>query len=86
MASQLKLILISAHQALLRECLISFYMLEKNKKDGSDEMSVFAYSETSNPNIEVKSRARFFPKRIEFTYENILAALDHAIKGTRQIL
>jgi DNA polymerase III delta prime subunit len=52
----------------------------KEQKDGSDGMSVFAYSETSNPNIEVKSRARFFPKRIEFTYENILAALDEAIK------
>lgn len=52
----------------------------KEQKDDSDEMSVFAYSETGNPNIEVKSRARFFPKRIEFTYENILAALDHAIK------
>ena len=55
----------------------------KEKKDNSEnqnEMSVYAYSESSNPNIEVKSRARFFPQRIEFTYENVLAALDHAIK------
>lgn len=46
----------------------------------SDETFVYAYSETKNPNIEVKSRARFFPKRIEFTYDAILKALDHAIK------
>ena len=54
----------------------------KETKDGSEngEMFVYAYSETKNPNIEVKSRARFFPKRIEFTYEGILAALDQAIK------
>lgn len=52
----------------------------KEQKQDSDEMSVFAYSETSNPNIEVKSRARFFPKRIEFTYKNVLSALDEAIK------
>lgn len=54
----------------------------KEKKDGAegDEMSVYAYSETSNPNIEVKSRARFFPKRIEFTYNNIVTALEYAIQ------
>lgn len=54
----------------------------KEQKDGveTDEMSVYAYSESKNPNIEVKSRARFFPKRIEFTYENVLKALDEAIK------
>lgn len=53
----------------------------KEKRDNGDaeEQAVYAYSESSNPNIEVKSRARFFPKRIEFTYENVLAALDFAI-------
>jgi DNA polymerase III delta prime subunit len=53
----------------------------KEKKDNGegDEQAVYAYSESSNPNIEVKSRARFFPKRIEFTYENVLAALEYAI-------
>jgi len=52
---------------------------EKKENGEGDEQSVYAYSESSNPNIEVKSRARFFPKRIEFTYENVLAALDYAI-------
>lgn len=52
----------------------------KEPKNEAGEMSVFAYSETKNPNIEVKSRARFFPKRIEFTYENIEAALEFAVK------
>ena len=54
----------------------------KEPKDGSEtgEMAVYAYSETNNPNIEVKSRARFFPKRILFTHENLLEALDEAIK------
>lgn len=55
----------------------------KETKDGSEDktkMSVYAYSESSNPNIEVKSRARFFPKRIEFDYPTLKAALEHAIK------
>ena len=52
---------------------------EKKENGEGDEQAVYAYSESSNPNIEVKSRARFFPKRIEFTYENVLAALDYAI-------
>ena len=53
----------------------------KEAKDGAEdgEQAVYAYSETSNPNIEVKSRARFFPKRILFTYENILKSLKEAI-------
>lgn len=55
----------------------------KEPLDGSEdkkEMSVYAYSETSNPNIEVKSRARFFPKRIEFTFENVEKALKEAVE------
>ena len=55
----------------------------KEKKDGaeegSDETAVYAYSETSNPNIEVKSRARFFPKRILFTYDSIVKAVEDAV-------
>lgn len=53
----------------------------KEPKDGAEngEMAVYAYSESSNPNVEVKSRARFFPKRILFTHESILSALDQAI-------
>lgn len=51
----------------------------KELKEGSEEMTVFAYSESKNPNIEVKSRARFFPKKIEFTYENIMQGLAEAI-------
>ncbi len=53
----------------------------KEVKDNSEtnEMTVYAYAETTNPNIEVKKRARFFPKRIEFTYKNILSALKGAI-------
>jgi len=57
------------------------YARKEQKENGEgDEQAVYAYSESSNPNIEVKSRARFFPKRIEFTYENVLAALDYAIQ------
>lgn len=50
--------------------------------DGSEdgEQGVYAYSETVNPNIEVKSRARFFPKRVFFTYENIKKALENAVE------
>jgi DNA polymerase III delta prime subunit len=53
---------------------------EKLDNTESDEQGVYAYSESSNPNIEVKSRARFFPKRVLFTYENILKSLDEAIQ------
>jgi hypothetical protein len=61
----------------------------KEEKEGiaeneDSEQTVYAYSESKNPNIEVKSRARFFPKKIEFTYENILKALDEAIKKQNQ--
>jgi len=53
----------------------------KEPKDGNpEEMTVYAYSSTKNEHIEVKSRARFFPKRFEFTYENLLAALKTAIQ------
>ena len=53
----------------------------KETKDGgeSGEMTVYAYSETTNPQIEVKKRARFFPQRIEFTYENLIKGLKDAI-------
>lgn len=56
----------------------------KEKLDESDrhddaEMGVYAYTETKNENIEVKSRARFFPRRILFTYENFVAGLAYAI-------
>jgi len=50
----------------------------ENSEDPND-MTVYAYSETTNPNIEVKSRARFFPRKIEFTYENIVNDLKKAI-------
>lgn len=53
----------------------------REKMDGdSDETAVYAYSDSTNSNIEVKSRARFFPKRLLFTYENLTNALSEAIK------
>jgi DNA polymerase III delta prime subunit len=55
----------------------------KEKREGSEDendMTVYSYSEVNNPNIEVKSRARFFPKRFEFTYDNLISSLDVAIK------
>jgi DNA polymerase III delta prime subunit len=54
----------------------------KEKRDESEDendMTVYAYSEVSNPNIEVKSRARFFPKKFEFTYDKLISSLDVAI-------
>lgn len=50
----------------------------RDEKDG-EGMGVYAYSETANPNIEVKSRARFFPKRFFFTYEELKKGLEGAI-------
>lgn len=57
-------------------------LARKELRDGTedkDDVTVYAYSESANPNIEVKSRARFFPKRFEFTYENLINALNQAI-------
>jgi len=58
------------------------YAHKEKTDEGVDDndMSVYAYSQTNNPNIEVKSRARFFPKRVLFTYEAINAALIKAIE------
>lgn len=50
--------------------------LDTNK----EEMTVYAYSEVKSEKIEVKRRARFFPKRFEFTYENLKEALKEAVK------
>ena len=55
------------------------YSRKEPKDENTDEMTVYAYSETNNPRIEVKKRARFFPKRIEFTYENLSKGLEIAI-------
>lgn len=54
----------------------------KESRDASDGegMGVYAYSESNNPNVEVKSRARFFPKRFLFTYENVVEGLKVAIE------
>lgn len=52
---------------------------EKSEKN-PEETTVYAYSETTSEKIEVKSRARFFPRKFEFTYENLVAALSHAIE------
>lgn len=52
---------------------------KKELKDGTeDKVSVYAYSE--NINAECKTRAMYFPERIEFTYENLEAALKQAIE------
>lgn len=55
----------------------------KEVRDGSEDsndITVYAYSDSSNPDIEVKKRARFFPRKFEFTYENLTKALEEAIE------
>lgn len=55
----------------------------KEQKDGStdpNDITVYGYSDSSNPNVEVKKRAMFFPTKFEFTYENLRKALKEAIK------
>ena len=56
------------------------YSRKEQKDNNPEEMTVYAYSETKSEKIEVKSRARFFPKRFEFTYQNLLEALEEAIQ------
>lgn len=52
---------------------------KKELKDGTeDKVTVYAYSE--NIAAECKTRAMYFPERIEFTYENLEAALKEAIE------
>ena len=55
----------------------------KEQRDGSEDpndITVYAYSDSANPMIEVKRRARFFPRKFEFTYENLTKALKEAIE------
>lgn len=52
---------------------------KKELKDGTeDKVTVYAYSE--NIAAECKTRAMYFPERIEFTYENLENALKEAIE------
>lgn len=58
-------------------------LARKEQKAGSEdpeESTVYAYSDTVNPNIDVKTRARFFPRKFEFTYENLIEALAEAVR------
>lgn len=50
----------------------------KEQSDGNPtETTVYAYSDLAD--IETGSRARYMPKRFEFTYENLMRSLDEAI-------
>jgi len=53
---------------------------KREEAESDDDMAVYGYSQTVNPNIEVKSRARFFPKKVLFTHEAITAALIKAVE------
>lgn len=59
--------------------LADFILYTRKEENEKGEQTVYAYSKTP-AKIEVKSRARFFPARIEFTYENLLAALEFAVE------
>jgi len=56
------------------------YSRKEQLDDKPEESTVYAYSEISKGHVEVKKRARFFPKRFEFTYENLIKGLEEAIK------
>lgn len=51
----------------------------KEPSDETGEETVYVYSAT-NADIEVKTRARFFPRRFEFTYDNLIKALRIAVE------
>ncbi|MFW6001970.1 MAG: ATP-binding protein [archaeon] len=46
---------------------------------------VYAYSETKSKSVEVKKRARYFPRRIKFTYSNLKEALKQAVEKQHEI-
>lgn len=56
------------------------YTSHEVKEGTENEMTVYAYSQTNSSNMEAKKRARFFPNKFEFTYNNLMAALEYAVK------
>lgn len=58
----------------------------KEPRDGSEgrpeDETVYAYSNVSA--VETKSRARYFPRRFEFTYENLVDALEEAVEKQKE--
>jgi hypothetical protein len=56
----------------------TLYVTKEEKDGSSNETTVYAYSDLAD--IETGSRARYMPKRFEFTYENLMNALDQAIQ------
>ena len=55
------------------------FFLHKEVRDGTDEPTVYAYSKLVD--IDTKSRSMYLNPRFEFTYENLIAELESAIKA-----
>lgn len=53
------------------------FYLHKENRDGTDQPTVYAYSQLVD--IDTKSRSRYLNPRFEFTYENLLHELTIAI-------
>ena len=54
------------------------FFLHKENKDGTNESTVYAYSNLVD--IDTKSRSKYFSPKFEFTFENLQRELEKAIK------
>lgn len=57
-----------------------FYTRKEPSAEDPNVETVYAYSSVPSNQIEVKSRARFFPARFEFTHKNLIKELKTAIE------
>ena len=58
--------------------LVDFQLYVRKETNEQGELSVFAYSDLDF--ADTKHRLRYFPKRFEFTYENLIDAYNHAFE------
>jgi hypothetical protein len=55
----------------------TLYVCKEQNDTNANETTVYAYSDLAD--IETGSRARYMPKRFEFTFTNLMSALNNAI-------
>lgn len=66
-------------ETIIKQMADFVFYLRKEIKDGTDSTpTVYAY--TNLVQIDTKSRSRYFAPRFEFTYENLCAELEEAVK------
>lgn len=73
--------------AIIKGLADFIFYTRKEYRDGSEErpedLTVYAYSGLMD--IESKSRSRYFTRRFEFTYENLVQELKNAVEKQKKV-